>query len=175
MNGSSEIVQASWSLVDLILLLGLGVSVVVGIWRGFLKEVMALAGWLVAYFMAQWFGPQGGHLVPVGEPGSRLNVLGGMLVVFVLSWLCWALLTWAVIQVVRESGLGGTDRMLGGGFGLIRGLVVALAVVTLVSMTPLVEWQPWKDSRGVGYLSALLDGLRPILPEQVVRFLPAQP
>jgi membrane protein required for colicin V production len=50
-----------------------------------------------------------------------------------------------------------------------------LAVVTLVSMTPVAKWEPWKASRGVAWLQVLLKGLRPVLPEQVIEFLPAQP
>jgi membrane protein required for colicin V production len=84
------------------------------------------------------------------------------------------LLAWAVTQMVKASGLGGTDRLLGAVFGLLRGVVVALAVVTLVSMTPLAQWGPWQASRGVGLLQIFLEGLRPVLPEQVVKFLPEQ-
>jgi len=42
-------------------------------------------------------------------------------------------------------------------------------------MTPVARWEPWRSSRGVAYLQALLAGLRPVLPEQVVKFLPEQP
>lgn len=174
MDGVNEVGGGTWSLIDLILMIGLGLSMIVGIWRGFLKEVMALMGWAVAYFMAQWFGPQGAAMVPVGEPGSKMNLVAGMVVVFVLTWLCWALLSWAVTQVVRESGLGGADRLLGGVFGLARGVLVALVIVTVASMTPLIGWEPWQTSRGVAWLQILLEGLRPVLPEQVIEYLPKQ-
>jgi membrane protein required for colicin V production len=113
--------------------------------------------------------------VPIGQPGTRLNVIAGMIVVFALVWLTWALISWAVIQVVRASALSGPDRLMGAVFGFVRGVVVALAVVTLVSMTPVAKWEPWKASRGVAWLQVLLKGLRPVLPEQVLQFLPEQP
>jgi membrane protein required for colicin V production len=164
----------AWTLIDMILAVGLGLSVIVGAWRGFVTELMALAGWGVSYFAAQWFGTAGARLVPIGEPGSRTNVLAGMVLVFVLAWLVWALLSWAVGKVIRATVLSGPDRVFGAGFGLIRGVVVALVVVTLVSMTPLATWQPWQASRGVAWLEVLLQGLRPVLPAQVVKFLPEQ-
>jgi membrane protein required for colicin V production len=164
-----------WTLVDLILVVGLGLSVIVGGWRGLVRELLALAGWGVSYFMSQWFGPNVGPMVPIGQPGTRLNVIAGMIVVFVLVWLTWALISWAVIQVVRASALSGPDRLMGAVVGFVRGVVVALAVVTLVSMTPVAKWEPWKASRGVAWLQVLLKGLRPVLPEQVIEFLPAQP
>lgn len=175
MDGVNEAGAYAWTLIDLVLLIGLGLSVVVGAWRGFVTEMLSLAGWGVSYFAAQWFGPQGAAMVPVGQPGSRLNMLAGMIVVFVFAWLVWALISWAVSKVIRASVLSAPDRLLGAGFGLIRGVVVALVVATLVNMTPLATWAPWQASRGVAWLQVLMKGLRPMLPEQVVKFLPEQP
>ncbi len=163
------------SLVDVALALGLLLSVIVGAWRGLVIEVLALLGWAVAYFAAQWYGPQGATFIPVGEPGSRVNLISGMLVVFVLAWLVWALISWAVAQMIKASVLSGPDRVLGAVFGLVRGVVVALVVCTVVSMTPVARWAPWQASQGVAGLQILLTGLKPVLPEQVVKFLPEQP
>lgn len=174
----SQVAQASqptpsaWTLLDLVLAVGLGVSVLVGAWRGLVTELLALLGWAVAYFAAQFMGPDAGVHLPVGEMGSRMNVLAGMVVVFVLTWLGWAVLSWGLSQIVKASGLGGTDRLLGAAFGLMRGVVVALAVVTLVQMTPLAQSELWRSSRSVGWIQSLLQGLRPILPDQVLQFLP---
>ncbi len=175
MEGVSETGAYAWTLPDLLLLVGLGLSVVVGAWRGLVKETLSLAGWGVSYFSAQWFGAGMGANLPVGQPGERLNVLAGMIVVFVLAWLGWALISWAITQVVRASPLSAPDRVLGAGFGLMRGVVVALAVVTLVGMTPVAKWPSWQASRGVAWMQVLLKGLRPVLPEQVIQFLPEQP
>jgi membrane protein required for colicin V production len=174
-DGVTAAGASAWTLIDLVLAVGLGLSVIVGAWRGLVTEVMALAGWGVSYVAAQWFGPVGAAMLPIGQPGSRLNVLAGMILMFVVAWLIWALISWAVSKLVRATVLSGPDRLMGAGFGLIRGVVVALAIVTLVSMTPLASWQPWQASRGVSYLQVVLQGLRPILPAQVVKFLPEQP
>lgn len=175
MDGVTASGGYAWTLPDLLLLLGLGLSVIVGAWRGLVTELLSLAGWGVSYFSAQWFGAGVGANLPVGEPGQRLNVLAGMIVVFVLAWLVWALLSWALTQVVRASPLSAPDRVLGAVFGLMRGLVVALAVVTLVGMTPMSHWPSWQTSRGIALMQVVLKGLRPVLPEQVVKFLPERP
>lgn len=174
-QASSQVLPAlpaSWTLIDLVVAVGLGVSVLVGAWRGLLTELLALLGWAVAYFAAQFLGPDTGLRLPVGEPGSRMNVLAGMVVVFVVTWLGWAVLSWGLTQILKASGLGGTDRMLGAVFGLMRGLLVALVVATLVQMTPLAQTGLWRSSRSVGWSQVLLEGLRPILPDQVLQFLP---
>lgn len=174
MDGVTVTPTDAWSVIDLIALVGLVLSVIVGAWRGLVSELLSLAAWAVSYVAAQWLGPTLAAHVPVGEPGGRVNVLSGMLVAFVLAWLAWALLSWAITQMLRESPLSGPDRLLGGGFGLLRGVLVGLVIVTLVNMTPMAKWAPWHASRSVVWLEVLLQGLAPVLPEQVVKFLPAQ-
>lgn len=168
----TEVAGQAWSIVDLALVLGLLLSMLVGLWRGLVTELLSLIGWVVAYFAAQWFGPQAGATLPVGEAGSRVNVVAGMMVVFLATWLAWAVLSWAVCQIVKASGLGGTDRLLGGMFGLLRGVLVALVLYTLACMTPITEWAPWQASHGVPWLHMGLEVVRPLLPAEVVKFLP---
>lgn len=165
--------SSSTSIVDLAVLIGLLLSMLVGLWRGLVTELLSLMGWAVAYFMAQWWGPAAGLTLPVGEPGTKINAAAGMLVVFVATWLGWVLLSWALRQIVHASGLSGTDRVLGAVFGLMRGVLVALVVYTLASMTPMTQWEPWTSSRAVPWLHAVLEGLRPLLPGEVLEFLPA--
>lgn len=162
------------SLVDWAFGLGVGLSVVVGVFRGLIKEMLSLIGWAVAYFSAQWWGVPVGALLPVGVPGSQINALAGMVVVFLAAWLAWAAVTWALREVVAATGLGGADRLLGGVFGLLRGLLLALVVYTLVGMTPLAQWGPWQSAKALPWLQTLLTGLRPVLPERILEFLPVQ-
>ncbi len=170
----SEAGAEAWTLIDLVFGLGLLVSMLVGAWRGLVMEVMALLAWLVGYFLAQWWGADMALHVPVGQPGSAINQAAGMLVVFVLTWVGWALVAWAAGRIIRASSLSGADRTLGAVFGLLRGVLVALVVTTLVGLTPLAEWNVWQSSRSVDWLNVLLRGLTPLLPEQVVKFLPEQ-
>jgi membrane protein required for colicin V production len=169
----APVATSAWSIVDMALALGLFLSVLVGAWRGLVTEMLSLFGWGVAYFAAQWWGPRAGASVPVGEVGSRVNVLAGMMVVFISAWIAWAVVSWALRQIVKASGLSGTDRLLGAVFGLIRGVLVALVVFTLVSMTPMTQWAPWHDAKAVPWLGVVLDGLRPMLPDDVVKYLPS--
>lgn len=164
----------SLSLVDLLLILGLLVSVIVGCWRGLVVEVLALMGWVAAYLAARWWGADLAPMVPVGESGSQMNLMAGMAVMFVLAWIVWALMAWLIAQLVRGSVLSGADRLLGSVFGLARGVFVALLVCAIVTMTPLAQWEPWRASHGVAVLQDVLAGLRPVLPEQVNKFLPEQ-
>ncbi|WP_235513838.1 CvpA family protein [Aquabacterium parvum] len=163
----------AWTWLDIALLAGLLGSVVLGAWRGLVTELLALMGWVVAWLAARFLGADVARHVPVGQPGDQLNVLSGMVLAFVGAWLAWALLSWGISKLIQASGLGGSDRLLGAVFGLLRGLLAALAVYVLVSMTPVAQADSWRASRGVAWLGTVLQGLRPILPPEVVQFLPA--
>ncbi len=159
--------------VDLVLLGVLALSAVVGVWRGLVFELMSLFGWVVAYVAAQAFSPQVGAYIPLGTPGSAMHQAFAFFATFVGSLLVWALLARLVRMAIQATPLTVPDRLLGGGFGLLRGLVVLLAVATLVAFTPAARSPSWTESRGAGLLGLLLQGLKPMLPTEVSRHLPA--
>jgi len=159
--------------VDWVLLAVLGLSVLIGLWRGLVFEVLSLLGWVVAYFAAQWFAPVTAQHLPVGTPGSALNHAAGFVVTFVAVLIVWALAARLVRLLITASPLSVIDRVLGAGFGLLRGLVLLLAVATVVSMTPAARSPAWKQSHGAAWLHAMLQGLKPVLPEGIAQHLPA--
>ncbi|MBL8349570.1 MAG: CvpA family protein [Burkholderiaceae bacterium] len=159
--------------VDLTLLAVLAVSVVVGLWRGLVFELMALAGWLVAYVAAQVAAPQVAPSLPVGEPGSALPQGAAFALTFLGVLIGWAILARLLRLLVHATPLTLIDRVLGAGFGLLRGAVLLLAVSTVVALTPAARSQPWQDSVGAAWLGAALQGIKPVLPDDVARHLPA--
>ena len=64
---------ADWNWIDLTLLAMAAVSALIGLSRGLVFEVLAVLGWLVAYFAAQWFTPALSPYLPIGAAGSALN------------------------------------------------------------------------------------------------------
>jgi membrane protein required for colicin V production len=161
----------SW--IDWAFLVLVTLSVVVGLVRGLLYEVMSLLGWIAAYVAAQAFGPEASAWLPFGTPGSALNAVAGFVVVFVLALLAWSLLSWAIRKLVQASPLNPLDRALGAVFGLLRGVLVALVIATAVNLTPLAGSAGWQASRSAAGLDRVLDGLRPLLPPEVARHLQA--
>ncbi len=157
--------QIGW--VDAALLAVLALSVIVGLLRGFVFELLSLAGWIAAWFAAQWFAPVAAPYVPVGAPGSALNLGVAFAVVFVLALIVWAIAARLIRLVIRATPLSLPDRALGALFGALRGGVLLLAVAAVVALTPAVRSAAWQHSRGAGVLALLLDGLMPLLPPQV--------
>lgn len=157
--------------VDWTLLAVLAVSVVVGLWRGLVFELMSLAGWVVAYVAAQLFSPEVGAWLPIGAPGSGLKQGAGFAVTFVGVLIAWTLLARLVRLLIRATPLTLIDRTLGAAFGLLRGAVLLLALATVLAYTPAARAQAWQDSQGAAWLRGALQELKPLLPTEVARHL----
>jgi membrane protein required for colicin V production len=158
--------------VDIALLSLLAISVIVGLLRGFLFEVLSLLGWVAAYFAAQWLGPMLAQHLPVGRPGSPVNLAAAFCLVFIGVLIGWAIAARLIRMVVNATALSVPDRMLGAGFGALRAIVLMLAIATVVAMTPAVRSQAWQGSRGAHWLHAMLQGLKPVLPHRMAQHLP---
>jgi membrane protein required for colicin V production len=160
-----EFAQIGW--VDAVLVAVLLVSVIVGLIRGFVFEMLSLVGWIAAWFAAQWFAPMAAPYVPVGVPGSALNLGVAFAAVFVLALIVWALAARLIRLLIQATPLSIPDRGLGALFGALRGVVLLLAVAAVIGLTPAVKSAAWQHSRGAGVLAVLLDGLMPLLPPEV--------
>lgn len=159
----------SW--LDWSLLAALALSVVVGLVRGFVFECLSLAGWLVAWFAAQWGAPMLAPRLPVGTPGSALQMGAAFALSFLGALLVWALLSRLVRLLIHATPLSLPDRLLGAVFGLLRGLVLLLALATVVALTPASQSPGWRASQGARWLGVALATLKPLLPEPVARLV----
>ena len=153
-----------WSLLGVLVL-----SIVVGALRGFVFEVLALAGWFVAWFAAQWGGPQLAPHIPVGPPGSLLNTAAAFATAFLVTLVVWGIAVRLLRSLLHATPLRPVDRLLGAVFGLLRGVVVLLLVAAIVGWTPAARSPAWQASVGAAWLAAALHGLAPLLPGNAPR------
>lgn len=165
-------IAGSLGWVDWALLAILSLSVIVGLWRGLVFEVMSLVGWLVAYVAAQVMTPSLDAYMPIGSPGSALNHGATFAAAFLVALLAWAVLARLVRMLIQATPLTVIDRMLGALFGLLRGAVALLVIATAVAFTPAARSAAWQQSHGGAWLGQLLHGLKPVLPAEVAQHLP---
>lgn len=126
---------------DLVILAALSLSLILGFMRGFVREAMSLAGWVLAIVVARMFNePLAAWLAQwVGTPSIRLVLSYGSLFLGVL--LSVSLLATALRHVVHGGGLSLADRTLGGAFGVLRGGLLLL--IALMLMAPFVKHDAW--------------------------------
>lgn len=162
--------------VDSVLLGVLGLSTLVGVWRGLVTQLLSLLGWGVAYFFSRAFAPDLASRLPLPASmawgGPHVNAALSFGLLFLLSMVLWGILSWLIGQLVRASPLSGADRLLGGVFGLARGVFILLVLATLVGLTPLQQAPAWQQSQGAAVLGAASGLLRPLLPPEVAPWLP---
>jgi membrane protein required for colicin V production len=163
---------AGLSWVDWALLGVLALSVLIGLFRGLVFELMSLAGWIVAYVCAVWFAADAAPYIPVGVPGSALNHSAALLACFVGALIVWSLLARLVRMAIAATPLTVPDRILGAAFGVLRGLVLLLVVATVVALTPAAQSTTWKQSVGAQWLAITVQGIKPLLPPALGQWLP---
>ena len=158
-----------WTLLGVLVL-----SVLIGIVRCFVFECLSLAGWVVAWFVAQVAAPQlAPHLqnwVP-GGAGPASTHAAAFVLAFVGALIVWGLLSKLVRMLVHATPLSVPDRLLGAGFGVLRGGVLLVAVAGVVALTPAAQSSAWRDSQGARWLDQTLHALKPLLPRSTASLL----
>ena len=158
--------------VDIALIALLLISMILGIVRGLVFEVLAIVGWVVAFLLAQWMTPALAGNIPLGAPGSLVNHGATFALIFVGTLFVWALVAWLIKKLVHATALSAVDRTLGAAFGLVRGVLIALVAATLVLWTPLARSESWRESHGAAVLQRMLGGLKPLMPQVLAERLP---
>lgn len=120
------------------------VSVLIGLWRGFLYEVLSVLGWPLAFVTSNMYAEQLGALLPIDHDMLRLVVAYAL--VFTVVMLVWGVLVWGISKLLKAIGMGLLDRLLGGMFGVLRAVLLVVAVVWLAGMTEIPERPFWKGA-----------------------------
>ena len=153
----------------------IAISILVGAIRGFVKEAFSLAVWAAAFLVAfQYSGALAMQLENHIElPSARTSLAFAGLFLSVL--LVGGLITFLVGKLVEKTGLSGTDRLLGGVFGGIRGLALVIALVVVAGLTP-VPQDPWfQQSRTIQSLMPLAEWSAQYLPDYILEYLDLTP
>ena len=150
-------------------------SILVGTLRGFIKEVFSLAVWAAAFLVAfQYSGALALQLENHIElPSARTSLAFAGLFLVVL--LVGGLITFLIGKLVEKTGLSGTDRLLGGVFGGIRGLVLILLLMLVAGLTPVPQDPWWQQSRSIQSMLPLAEWASGFLPEYILEYMELTP
>lgn len=121
------------------------VSLSLGLWRGFIHEVLSLLGWPIALFLSNMYSNSIARLIPLAQEVLRLTVVYAL--VFVIVLIMWGVLVILLTKLLKVIGSGWSDRVLGGLFGILRGGLVVIVLVWLAGMTAIPEQLFWRDAQ----------------------------
>lgn len=141
--------------MDIFILTIIGISAILSLFRGLVREVISLIGWVVAGWVAFEFAG------PVGEPfASVVTVPSVRMALAFIALLLGVLMLFGILnfligKLIESTGLGGTDRMLGILFGVARGVAIVTVLVILAGLTPVPRDPWWRESRFIVHLEPL--------------------
>ena len=142
-------------------------SLLLGLFRGFVREVLSLAGWVAAALIASRFAEHAAVWMPQGIPSEHVRLALGFFAVFVVVLIVASLLGSLLGALARAAGLGFMDRMLGAIFGIARGVLILVLFVLAAGLTPLPRTTWWATSLFTGPLERAAIAALPFLPEAI--------
>jgi membrane protein required for colicin V production len=145
----------------------IGASSLLGLWRGVISEVLALAAWVVAFIAARALGGEAATYFEgvVAEPALRYAA--GFVAVLLFVLVCFAVARLVLSMILKAAGLALVDRLLGAGFGILRGVLIVLVGVLLAGMTALPKSQWWRNAWLAPPLETAVIAAKPWLPAEV--------
>ncbi|MCW8829798.1 MAG: CvpA family protein [Gammaproteobacteria bacterium] len=155
--------------VDYSILAIIAVSVLISLWRGFTKEALSLAGWIVAAWVALTFSDK---LQPLLEPHitvPSLRLIVAFAALFIVTLFLAGLVNYLAVQLIKKTGLSGTDRMAGILFGVARGVLVVALLVLVGGMTPVPQDPWWREAQLLHYFQDIAVWMQQFLPEDIAK------
>lgn len=148
---------------DLVLLGILAVSSLISIKRGFVKEALSLAAWVAAFVIAMLFSGSLATLLTNSIESPSVRNMVAFAILFALTLIVAAMANYLIAEVVKKTGLAGTDRMFGMVFGLVRGVIIIMAILLLVPpIVPIDQETWWKQSALIPYFLTMESWCRDI-------------
>ncbi len=144
----------------------LAASVLIGLFRGLIKEVLSLIAYVAAFMCAMRFGPLVYEwLTPhIDTPALRLGI--AYVGVFIAALLAVGLVNLPLGTLIKATGLSPADRGLGAIFGLARGVAIVLLLVVAAGFTPLPKEPWWTEAKFSPLVEDGVRRIKPMLPEQ---------
>ena len=141
----TDVAGSGPAMVDIVILAVMAISLVFGLFRGLLRELLSLVSWVLAFWIAYRYSANVAEIIDRALQNPTLSQAVSAVLVFVIVLVALMVLTSLIAKVFKATGLAGIDRILGGLFGLGRGVVILLAVLILASHTGAVE-QDWYNA-----------------------------
>lgn len=157
------------TLFDFAVVAVVGLSVLLSLIRGFVREILALSAWVVAFLAANLLAGEVAVWLAGAIEDETWRLLAAFVCVFVVVLIAMSVLAIVVSKLIKSAGLGVEDRLLGGIFGLARGLLVVMIVVLAAGLTSLPRQAVWRNAMLSDPLEDLAGQVKPWLPADVAQ------
>ena len=142
--------------VDWAILIVIGLSAGISLLRGFVREALSLAGWILAFFVAKGFYIEFSVFLEnhISTPSLRYGVAWAAL--FLITLTVSGLVNYVLGRLIEKAGLSGMDRIMGMAFGALRGVLIAsVSVLALRTFTHATQDTWWKQSQLIPHVEII--------------------
>ncbi|WIM06587.1 MAG: CvpA family protein [Candidatus Nitricoxidivorans perseverans] len=144
-------------------------SLLLGLWRGVVSEILALAAWVAGFIAGRALAPDVAAMLGGLVADATLRYAAGFAAVFVGVLIVFSIGRLALALMLRAVGLGLVDRFFGAVFGIGRGALIAFIAVLLGGMTALPKETWWREAVLAPPLETAAIAARPWLPPEMAR------
>lgn len=151
--------------IDTVLLSIVGLSVLISLLRGFVKEALSLSTWVLALWIAIVYSDALSLALKnqIAVPSMRNFI--AFIILFVATIFVGSIVNYLIGKVIRKTPFSGPDRLIGSFFGLARGLLVCSVLIFILDLTDLVAEPSWHESKLLPKVKVISDKFASYLPE----------
>ena len=155
------------SFIDIIVLLVLFASLIFGFFRGFVKELLSLMAWAFAFFVAYYFSSSVAIMLPF-EAEFSIKYVGSFVLIFISVLIISSILIKFLSTFIHKIGLGASNIILGGLFGILRGVIIVYFLIFVFEKLSLAEESSWQKANSIVLIKLLVEKTFPYLPQDWV-------
>ena len=157
---------------DYIIMMMIVISTIISLFRGFVRESLSLAGWILAIWVSMMFMNQMSVLMKpyLNLPPSILSVVS-FTILFILTLIITGLVTNLISKLVKKTGLSSADRSIGMLFGIARGGIIVAVLILLAGLTQIPQDPWWNESILIPHFQQLAVSIKPFLPLDIAEKL----
>lgn len=165
----------TWDWVDLAIIGVIALSVITGLIRGFVKELVALCVWVMAIWVAFHYSQNIDPLLEKYIQDKTIRTIAAFILVLIATLIVGAIVNAILGYVLKKTGLSGTDRLLGMGFGFVRGVFIVALILAVVKLTALPYEQYASQSRLYSKFDPAVDWICGFMPDFIKKAKSIEP
>ncbi|MDF2691569.1 MAG: CvpA family protein [Gammaproteobacteria bacterium] len=153
--------------IDLAIILIFAFSIIVGFIKGFFRSIVSVLAWLAAIVISIHYGPMLSDKFTKVSSDPQTQLMLAYAVLFISVLIVGLLFKMIIEAIINFTGLSTTDRIMGGVFGLFRGVFVVTIAVFLMSLSSFGQGDIWKESKLVPYFMDIAAWVENMAPQDV--------
>lgn len=151
--------------IDIAIVAIFAISILVGMYRGFVREILSVLSWVAAAVVAFMYGEMAKDWVNgyVNNPDLALAI--SYVIIFLAALIVFSIISYLIGRIFSATGMSGIDRSLGTVFGALRAAVIVALVMLVGRFMSFDEHGWWSGSELLAYFEPLADWIHAQLPE----------